>query len=99
MLEASGLIHVGSKKGGAQLVLGVERERVTRQDSTDGPERLPLDLLILREVLTNGIRFRTGRDVRIANRSCTDPSGGADIPLQQHRRHSEHVRDVVEPVG
>jgi hypothetical protein len=59
-------------------------------------KRQSLDVLILRAVLTDAIRARARRYWR-TNGERADTIGGDEITLEQRRRRTEHVGDVVEP--
>ena len=82
----------------ADLVLGVERERVPHHRAAAGPDRQILERLFLREVRRQDDRVAAGRANRTPHRQPADLPRRLDIPLQQRRRQIAD-RQVVEPVA
>jgi hypothetical protein len=64
----------------------------------DGAEREPFDLLVLRQVLTDAVDLGAGTDLHIPDCQSADLVRSREVPIQQHRRHSEHIGDIVEPI-
>ncbi len=69
------------------------------QGSANRPERQSLDVLVLREILSNTIRLGAGADLRVPNRQRTDPVCRDQVAFQQEGRYPQRVRDVVESIG
>ncbi len=98
VLEPSRLVHIGPHQRRRQRVLAVHREGMADDDTADGAERLPLDVLVLRQVLPDHVGLRADRHVEVADGHRRDASRRGDVTLGQQRREAECVRDVVEAV-
>ena len=91
--------EVGAEQTDLELVLAIERQVGLDLDAAHRAERQAVDLAILRGVLSDAIELADRRRLRIANRQRCDALGGAEVTLEQHRRHAEHVGVVVEPAA
>ena len=98
ILQPANDVQVRAIQLRAELVLGVERERVTNLKTTDRSERKPFDVLVLRQILRNAIGVAAWPHRAVANGEPADFAGCCEISLLQRRRHAEHVGDVVEAV-
>ncbi len=80
-------------------VLAVERKRMTNLNPADGAKRQAVEVLILRQILSNAVGLAARRDARVADRERADLLGRRQVALLQRRRDAEDVRDIVEAVG
>jgi hypothetical protein len=80
----------------ADLVLGIEREDVVRQNAAARAERHPLEMTVLRHPAGRRIRRLLRADRRVADGDPADSRSGGDVALHQCRRDAECARDVVE---
>ena len=79
-------------------VLAVERQSGLGENAADGAERQAFDVRILRCVLTDSEGLAVRTSLGIADRQRRDFVGRRQISLQQHRRDTQGVGDVVEAV-
>ena len=82
----------------ADHVFAVDGEVVPQEDAAARADRQPLDVVVLRQVAADAERFLGRPDLRIADRQAADLPRRRKVPLHQHRRHAQHVSDVVEAV-
>ncbi len=72
IVESTQVAEVRLLETNAELVLAVEREAMGHRESTDGSERQPLEVLVLRQVLTHAIGLGDSSARRIANGERAD---------------------------
>ena len=97
VLEPAHRPEVGAEQLDLELVLAVERQRRIDQHAADRAERQALDVPVLRRVLPHAVDLAGRRESRGSpTASAADALGGGQVALEQHRRHAEHVGDVVE---
>ena len=83
----------------AELVLGVLREVVRKQQAAARAERQPVDVILLRIVRRNAIGRRESGRVSVPTARLLILPRGAEVLLEQRRRDAQHAGDVVEPVA
>ena len=89
----AGEIHLGH-------ILAVDGEGVPYgQAPTRAEGQIIADATVLFQVLVDDEDLRGRRRRRITDRQTADLPGRRQIPLGQHRRHRQDIRDVVEPVA
>ena len=98
-LEAGHVADDVAQQEHVEFVLAVEREVVADLDAAARAERQPFDVRGLREIGWRAIHGRHGRCVGIADRKRSDLGRRREVLLEQRRRRSQDVRNVVEPVG
>jgi hypothetical protein len=76
MLEPARLIDVGAIERGLQHIVAVDRKDMLGLDPTNRAERHPIEVLVLRKILTRGVSVGTRHDRDVTNRECADPSCG-----------------------
>ena len=98
ILEPADRAEVGAIQPHLELVLAVGRKHVLENPAADRAERQSVEMMVLREVLAHRVGGAVGAP-RLAGRQGADPSCRCEVRLQQRRRASQRVRDVVEPEG
>jgi hypothetical protein len=96
VLEAAHRAEVGAEQPDLELILAVERQRQVERLPADGADRHPFDVAILRRVLADAEHFAHRRQLGIAERERGDAFRRRQIAFEQHGRHAQHVRVVVE---
>ena len=66
-----------------EAVLGVEGEGVVHEESADGSKRQSLDVLVLRQVLSESERVGTRSDLSITDDQRADPIRRCKVALLQ----------------
>ena len=98
--DAHDVVQIGLPEADVELVFGIEREDASDKQSAAGAERQPLDVRVLRSIRLHAVGLgRDGNIAHVAHGNRRDAPGGGEIPLHQHRRHRQHVGDVVESVA
>ena len=98
--EAAQPSVVGAREVDLDDVLAVHGEGMPHREPTPRPERqVVADPRVLLQILVDGEDLRRRRQIRVAHRQPADLPRRRQIALGQHRRHRQHVGDVVEAVA
>ena len=77
----------------------IDRKGAPDENTATRAERQLVEMAVLRKLSRHLIRVNHPRDGRIRDGEAADLAGGAEIALDQSRRHEECVRHVVEALS
>ena len=82
-----------------EVVLGIQGKDVLDEHPTTSAERQTFEVIRLCQAPRDPIRHLVRTDFRIADSEMADLCGRGDITLDEQRRNSENVGDIIKALG